>query len=344
MAESLRVGVIGLTHDHAWGNLADLQDSTLGSLVAAADPNQPLLDKVATVSDCERTYLSPEDMLAKEDLDAVYVFGDNKTGSEWATQALSEGIPVLVEKPMAATLQGADTMLAASRMGGTPLVINWPFAWWPQMQHAYALVEEGKLGRVFSTKYRSAHNGPKALGCTPYFYGWLYDNELNGAGALMDYCCYGAAMASSMMGLPARVTGVMNRCVHEFVAQEDNAIIVMSYGSGMSTTEASWSQIGHLTSYTGTFYGTEATVVIHNDGRLQMADAEHDDGIDLDVPAAPPHWISATACFLNHLVSGTPIMPLCSARVGRDAQEILEAGIISGHSGRAVSLPLPLQQ
>jgi len=344
MAESLKVGVLGLTHDHAWGNLADLQQSSLGRLVAAADSHQPLLDKVCAETQCERTYLRPAEMLAEEELDAVYVFGDNKTGAELATQALRAGVPVLIEKPMAATLQGADAMLAASRVGQAPLVVNWPFAWWPQLQHAYTLVEEGALGRVFSTKYRAAHNGPKALGCTPYFYGWLYDNELNGAGALMDYCCYGAALASSVMGLPSRVTGVTSRCVHDFVAQEDNAVIVMSYGTGMSITEASWSQIGHLTSYTGVFYGTAATAVIHNDGRLQLADATHDAGRDVEVPAVPAHWSSATACFLNHLVSGTPIMPLCSARVGRDAQEILTAGLVSGRSGRAVSLPLPLQQ
>ncbi len=344
MAELLKVGVLGLTHDHVWSNLDELQQSALGRLVAAADPNPPLLDKVTAETQCERTYLDPAEMLAEEALDAVYIFGDNQTGAELAAQALHAGLPVLIEKPMAATLQGADAMLAASRTGEAPLVINWPFAWWPQLQHAYTLVAEGTLGRVFSTKYRSAHNGPKALGCTPYFYGWLYDNALNGAGALMDYCCYGAALASSVLGAPARVTGVMNRCVHDFVAQEDNAIIVMSYPDGMSVAEASWSQIGHLTSYTGTFYGTEATVVIHNNGRLQLANAAHDDGIDLEVPAVPPHWRSATACFLSHIVSGTPIMPLCRARVGRDAQEILEAGLMSGHTGQAVSLPLPLQQ
>ena len=344
MAELLKVGVMGLTHDHAWGNLAELEDSSLGRLVAAADPNQPLLEKVTGTTNCERTYAVPEEMLVEEELDALYIFGDNKRGAELATQALNAGLPVLIEKPMASTLQGADAMLAASCNGNVPLVVNWPFAWWPQLQHAFSLVKEGTLGRVFSTKYRSAHNGPKALGCTPYFYGWLYDNELNGAGALMDYCCYGAALARSVMGLPSRVTGVMNRCVHDFVAQEDNAIIVMSYGAGMSVTEASWSQIGHLTSYTGTFYGTEATVVIHNDGRLQLADPTHDEGIDLEVPAPPSYWSSATACFLNHIESGTPIMPLCTAQVSRDAQEILEAGIISGNSGRSVSLPLPLRQ
>lgn len=344
MAEPLRIGVMGMTHDHVWGNLAELQESDLGRLVAAADPHEPLRDQVRGVTDCERVYADAGEMLEQEELDAVYIFGDNRGGADMASLALSRHIPALVEKPMAATLQGADAMLAAARATDTTLMINWPFAWWPQLQHAYTLVGNGDIGRVFSTKYRSAHNGPRELGCSPYFCGWLYDNELNGAGALMDYCCYGAALARSILGQPSRVTGVAGRLVKDFVAQEDNAILVLSYPQSMAVTEASWSQIGHLTSYTGVIYGTAGTLVVHNTGRLELANAEHDDGTDIDVPPSVPHWSSATACFLNHIVHGTPIMPLCEDRVGRDAQEILEAGIRSSTTGQAVSLPMPLQQ
>lgn len=344
MAEPLKVGVLGLTHDHAWGNLAELDASPLGRLVAAADPNQPLLDKAKADAGCERTYRDADEMLDQEDLDAVYVFGDNRGGSERACQALRQGLPVLVEKPMAATLQGADAMLAAARTADVALMINWPFAWWPQLQHALTLIEQGAVGRVFSTKYRSAHNGPRALGCSPYFCDWLYDNERNGAGALMDYCCYGAALARAVLGPPSQVTGVTGRLVHEFVAQEDNALLVLSYPNAMAVAEASWSQIGHLTSYTGVMYGTEGTLVVHNTGRLQRAMAAIDDGEDVDVAEPPAHWSSATACFLGHLVDGTPVMPLCDARVGRDAQEILEAGIASSVAGQAILLPLPLEQ
>ena len=344
MSELLKVGVLGLTHDHAWGSLHELEESGLGRLVCAADPNEPLLAKAKAQTGCERTYARGEEMLEAETLDAVYVFGDNRGGVASACQALARKIPVMVEKPMASDLRGADAMLGAARTHDTALMINWPFAWWPQMQHAFALIEAGEIGRVFSTRYRSAHNGPRALGCSEYFCDWLYDSERNGAGALMDYCCYGAALARALLGQPSRVTGVTGRLVQDFVAQEDNAILVMSYPEGMSVTEASWSQIGHLTSYTGVVYGTAGTLVIHPDGRLQLANAEHDLGTDLDVPPPPTHWRSGTACLLHHIVDGTPIMPLCDARVGRDAQEILEAGLRSGAEGQAVSLPLPVRQ
>lgn len=344
MTDSLKVGVLGMTHDHVWSNLHDLKNSSLGHLAAAADPHEVLRAQVQADIGCERVYADPAEMLDQEDLDAVYVFGDNRGGATLTCMALARGIPTMVEKPMASTLQEADAMLAASRTHDTLLMINWPFAWWPQLQHAFHMAEAGDIGRVFSTKYRSAHNGPRELGCSEFFCDWLYDSERNGAGALMDYCCYGAALARYMLGSPSRVTGITSRLVKDFVAQEDNAILVLSYPDAMAVTEASWSQIGHLTSYTGVFYGTAGTLVIHNTGRLQLANEEHDDGTDVEVPPSPAHLESATACFLSHLLHGTPILPLCDARVGRDAQEILEAGLMSGARGQAVSLPLPLQQ
>ena len=47
-------------------------------------------------------------------------------------------------------------------------------------------------------------NGPKEIGCDPRFVEWLYDEEKNGADALMDYCCYSANMCARFLGLPKR--------------------------------------------------------------------------------------------------------------------------------------------
>ena len=47
MTASLRIGVLGLTHDHIWGNLDDLQRSERGPFVGAPDTNLPRLGKGA---------------------------------------------------------------------------------------------------------------------------------------------------------------------------------------------------------------------------------------------------------------------------------------------------------
>lgn len=346
MSAPIRVGVLGLTHDHIWGNLDDLAASSQGTLVAVADPNTPLLEKVRDHYGCNALFDSPEAMLDQTDLDAVYVYGDNATGAALSAAAADRGLHVMVEKPMASDLAGAVEMVAAAARSQVKLMVNWPFAWNPNLQHAWKMAQDGAIGRLFSTKYRAAHAGPKELGCTPYFYNWLHDADLNGAGALMDYCCYGAAMARYLLGQPSRVTGTTGHLAKDYITLEDNAIIVMQWPRAMAVTEASWTQIGHLTSYETVLYGTEGTLFIErgSTGRVLLATREHDEGIVVDVPAAPEHLRSGTAYFLNCIANDLPIEGICAADVGRDAQEILEAGLLSSIYGEAMSLPLPVYE
>ncbi len=343
MGETVRVGVLGMTHDHIWGNLRELAESPLGTLVAAADPNEELRVKVEQEFGCEQTFASYEEMLDSVELDAVYIFGDNLTGVELAIMAAEAGLHILVEKPMASTVEGANHMLAAARRAGVALMVNWPFAWWPQLQHAFRMAENGELGQIFQTKYRSAHAGPKELGCTPYFYNWLYDADLNGAGAMMDYCCYGAALARTVLGQPSRVTGTLSHSLKDYITIDDNAILVMQWPRATAISEASWTQIGHLTSYHAMIYGSAGTLVVEPraGGRLLLANAEHEDGIEVDVPAPAAGMRNGSDYFLTRITQGLPIEGICSAEIGRDAQEILTAGLLSSQEGRAISLPLP---
>ncbi len=344
MTKKLRIGVMGMSHDHIWGNLKELNASPLGELVAAADPNAPLREKVQAEYGCPQVFASEEEMLDKVALDAVYVYGDNATGVELVEMAAAHGLHAMVEKPMAADLDGADRMLAAARSAGTLLMINWPFTWWPPLQKAMAMAQGGEIGQLFSVKYRAAHCGPKELGCSPFFYNWLYDADLNGAGAYMDYCCYGAALARYLLGQPSRVTATIAHLLKDSITLDDNAILVMQWPRAVAVSEASWTQIGHLTSYVTAIYGSEGTLVIEPgaQARVLLATREHDAGVPVDVPPAPVEMENATVFFLSHIVQGKPIEGMCSAEVSRDAQEILEAGLISAGEGVAVSLPLPL--
>ena len=88
--------------------------------------------------------------------------------------------------------------------------------------------------------------------------------------------------------------------------------------------------------------GSEGTLFVKPgaDGCVLLATAEHEDGIEVDVPPSPPEKSNGTAYFLHCIANDLPIEGMCSAEVSRDAQEILEAGLRSAASGQAMSLPL----
>ena len=338
MTASLRIGVLGLTHDHIWGNLDDLQRSERGTLVAAADPNVPLLEKVADEYGCE-TYGSYEAMLEAETLDAVYVFGDNAGSADLVEMAAQHGLHAMVEKPLAATLTQAERMVRAAANAGVALMVNWPSAWSPSLQHAMRMARDGAIGDLYQVRCRSSHAGPKEIGCPPSFYNWLYDREKNGAGALMDYCCYGAVLCRYLLGQPTRVTGMAGRLQKRYVDVDDNAVLLLGYHHAIGITEASWTHVGRLANYTRVIYGTEGTMIVHQD-KVQVATAAQPDGEFVQAPELPEEARTSADYFLSRIVSGEPVEGLCNADISRDAQEILEAGLIAARTGTEVSLPL----
>ena len=246
---------------------------------------------------------------------------------------------------MAATLAGADRMLTAAERAGVRLMINWPFIWWPQLQQALKLAVSGEIGALWQVKYRSAHEGPKELGCSRPFCEWLYDETLNGGGALMDYCCYGAVLARTLLGQPEAVSGMkISTGLKPDLGSEDNAVIVMGYPHALAITEGSWTHVGNFTAYTTLIHGSTGTLLVEPDhgGRLLKATLDDRDGIELPVPAVPNGWETASAHFL-HVIDHpeAAMLPMCDARHGRDAQEILAAGLISARQGGGgVALPI----
>lgn len=325
-----RIATLGLHHDHVWSNLQQLQETGQAELVATADTDAELLEKYRSEFP-GKTYSSYEDLLENETLDAVYIFASNRLSEDLTVMACERGLHCLVEKPMASSLAGAQRMTAAADAGGVRLMINWPFTWWPQLRHGIAMAQAGEIGQLWQVKYRAAHQGPVELGCSRQFCEWLYDKEENGAGALMDYCCYGAVLADVLLGKPDAVRGTTIRTgLKPDLALEDNAILVLTYPHAFATTEASWTQIGKLTSYSTTLYGSEGTLLIEpdHDGRIFLATSATPDGTALDIPAQPAHLANSATHFLAAIEDpGFALHPLCDPAHGLGAQWILEEGI-----------------
>ena len=339
MPPPLRIACLGLHHDHVWSNLEELAHITGAELVGAADPNPPLLEKVAGLYGCP-TFADYDELLDTTTPDAVYVFAGNRTGASLTTAALERGLHAFVEKPMAADLAGAEAMLAAAESRDLRLMINWPFAWWPALQEAIRRANQGDIGRLWQVRYRAAHQGPRELGCSDYFCDWLYDEQENGAGALMDYCCYGTVLARVLLGLPESVSGTKARLVKNDIAVDDNAILVMHYPDALATTEASWTQIGNLTAYNTTLYGEAGTILVEPPGEVQpggkliLATADDQSGTEQSIPEPGPTSRNGSAHFIHLLQKpDANIHPLCAPQACRDGQAILQAGLTATNSG-----------
>jgi len=335
--KTYRVGVIGMVHDHVWGMARDFVDLPNAEVVAAADPNEPLREKMRAEMGVGSLYQDWRRMLEKEHLDCAAVAVENSACADVVEAAAPKGIHLIVEKPMAANLDQADRMLKTAQSAGIQLLVNWPTAWKPDVRKAAELARGGAIGQVFLVRVRMAHQGPKEIGCSSYFYEWLYDAERNGAGAFMDYCCYGAVFCRYLLGMPGAVTAVADRLVKDYIQVDDNGILLMIYDKAFGMAEGSWTQIPPY--HDMVVLGSAGTLITDR-GRLLLATAPGEKPAEQELPALPAGQRNAAQYLIHCLQTGSNVEGMCGAHIARDAQEILEAGLLSARTGQRVGLPL----
>jgi predicted dehydrogenase len=344
----LRVGVLGLSHDHVWANLAALAGNPIAALIAVSEPDPALRARFARDHAGGAALADHDALLERDDLDAVLVFADNRGSAELGVRALGHGLPVMIEKPMAADLAGADALLAASRAAGRALMVNWPTAWRPALRHGLALAAAGAVGEPVQLSHRGGHAGPREFGCSEQFCAWLYDPRRNGGGALVDYCGYGAILCRALLGRPEAVTAVAARLRKTDLRAEDGAVVVLRYPRALGLLEASWNQIGGEPGFAMVVYGDRGTLIVHQPrpvregqavgtGWVQRVTGEGSERIE--PPPLPADERDGPSYFLSRVRAGRPIEGLCSPEFGRDAQEVIAAALESAAARCEVTLP-----
>jgi predicted dehydrogenase len=328
-----KVVITGLSHDHVWGELTHWQNLSGVEMIGVAEADTRLTDRFAASYPDVPIYKSSAEMYAavKGSANITQIAAPNAHHATFALEAFQNGCHVITEKPMASTLLDADLMLKASKESGLSLMVNWPTAWNPLFQAFHAAIRSGAIGKMHYIRYRSAHNGPMEIGCDPSFVEWLYDEKLNGAGAFMDYCCYGAVMAAYHLGLPTDVTGLRGRLAKDYEICDDNAVITMKYAHALAVAEASWSQVTGYLGANPVAYGATASIGIERGKLVLLVGKDSFSEIDTPAPSYPNE--NGPQHFIHHLETGSPVDGICNPVVSRNAQAILQAGLDASNSG-----------
>lgn len=335
-----KVVIAGLSHDHVWGELTHWHNLPDVEIIGVAESDTRLTDRFSGAYPEVPIYKSSAEMYEAVNgrANITQIAAPNAHHAALALEAFQNGCHVITEKPMASTLVDADRMLKASKETGLSLMVNWPTAWNPLFQAFHTAIRSGAIGTIHYIRYRSAHNGPKEIGCDPSFVEWLYDEKLNGAGAFMDYCCYGAAIAAFHLGLPTEVTGLRGRLAKDYEICDDNAVVTMKYPNALAVAEASWSQVTGYFGGNPVAYGSSASIGIERGKLLLLVGKDSFSEIDAPKPSYPSE--NGPQHFIHHLETGAPVEGICNPVVSRNAQAILQAGLDASNSG-TTSHPVP---
>jgi len=241
----LRVVIIGLVHGHVEGFFQNSMHRPDIQLVGIAESNQQLAADYAKkfTLDPKLLFTSADEMLTQTRPQAALVYSNTRDHREAVEICARHGVPVMMEKPLAVSVDDARAIQTAAQQGHIPVVVNYETTWYSSNRAAYDLVHQGALGDVRKIVIHDGHNGPKEIGVGPEFLGWLTDPKLNGGGALFDFGCYGADLATWIMDgqRPLTVTAITQHIKPEIYPNvDDEATVILTYPKAQAILQASW--------------------------------------------------------------------------------------------------------
>ncbi len=338
-----RLAVVGLDHDHVWGILKTIAQEPEAELVAIADSHPDLVAKAkAQVPATVKFYDDYVKMLDEVKPEAVIVTTANNRHLAILRECAKRHIHYSTEKPMAASGADAREMLRLARESGIKLMVNYWNAWAPATQAAYARIHAGELGPVQKMIVAFGHQGPKEIGTSKYFTEWLYDPAKNGAGALMDFGCYGADWALWVKGRPRRVYAYSLKLkTEQHNAVEDDAVVLLEYPDATAILLPSWDWPYGMGQ--AQFFGPKGSFLVMGDGLLfapakSEINAEDVAGKPVECPALPPERRNPIAYFLYCIRNDKPIEGMLAPELNAGVNEIIDAAKESIRTGHAVEL------
>lgn len=242
----IKVGIIGFgfmgrMHTRCWKERDDARVAAICDTQAAAlrGAGQGLGNIAGAEGEVDLSgiavYADPEEMLAREKLDAVSITVPTYLHAGLTVTALESGAHVLCEKPMALTRDEARTMIATAERSGKVLQIGHCIRFWPEYAKAKEIVDGGVYGRVIAATFRRLSATARSK------QGSWFSNEEQSGGMVFDLHIHDTDFVQHLFGMPASV------CSHGAASPAgDIAHIVTHYrynDGTLITAEGGWAMV-----------------------------------------------------------------------------------------------------
>lgn len=209
------------------------QQVAAAKLVAAADIIASRAQHFAHEFGVE-AYTDYRELLDRSDIDAISVCVPSGLHAQVAIDAMQAGKDVLVEKPIAITLEDADRMIEVSKKSGRRLGVVLQNRYNHPMQALRQAIDAGKLGRLYLGNACVRWYRPQSY----YEDGWHGTWAMDG-GALMNQSIHHIDALQWLMGPVQSVNAYSATLAHKMEAEDVGVAIVRFANGALATIEGS---------------------------------------------------------------------------------------------------------
>ncbi|RMF44560.1 MAG: gfo/Idh/MocA family oxidoreductase [Planctomycetota bacterium] len=273
----------------------------------------------------------------------------------WVERLAPFGLPLLVEKPMAASLADADRMIEVCQQHDVVWAINWPLVWVASHRTTKRLIDEGRIGEPIEVHYYDGNRGPlwhtagkreidadEVARQKPT--SWFYKREAGG-GSLLDYLGYGATLGTWFMqgAVPIEVTTAVDQ--PPGLEVDEHSITVARYTTGLSKFETRWGTFTDPWTHQPqpkcgfVVVGTEGTISSYDyEPTVRVQDKANPAGVDIAVDELEPPYQNPIQYLVHCLQTASPIEGPLSPAMSRIGQQIVDTAVQSAQQKRTLPL------
>ncbi len=313
--------------------------------------------KVVAVMDCDRAaaaqvaaqidakpYFTEADLLADPDVQAVYVATPVFLHSTQVIEAAAAGKHVMVEKPIALTVQQGEEMISACRQAGVYLTEGYMMKFHAANAKARTMVQAGDIGQVVFARAQLSCWYPPIEGA------WRQDPKLGGGGALIDMATHCYDLLQFVIG--SRITEVFaftDTLTHGYPVDDSSTTLLRFENGAQAVVDAFFNVPDAAGQARLEIYGNkgsiqgEGTIGQGPSGKMvaYLGDSAADydpqqskDSLDVnarEIDYTPVNMYAAEMDYLSRCIeSGTPP----SLNTGEDGLRILRIALAAYESSR----------
>lgn len=338
----LRVAIVGLVHGHVHGFFDHYRGSKEIEVVGLVETDGSILATAARRYgfQASQIFTDLEDMITKKRPQVVLLYTNTYDHRRVVEICARHGVHVMMEKPLAVSLEDALAMQKAAQAGKIHVLVNYETSWYRSNHAAYDLVHEGSIGEIRKVVVHDGHKGPKEIGVEPEFLEWLTDPKLNGGGALFDFGCYGADLMTWLVDgqRPLTVTAVTQQIKPDIYTRvDDEATIVLTYPKAHAIIQASWNW--PIDRKDMEVYGQTGQLITVKRDEIRVHKAGEDKEQQLAAKPVPAPYDDELAYLRAVIQDGAKEDSLSSLETNVTVTEILDAARRSAKEGKTVALP-----
>ena len=176
-----------------------------------------------------RAYTDVAEMVAKEQIDVVIICTPHPNHKEPTIAALEAGAKVLIEKPLASSLEDCDAMLEASKRCGQQIGVVCQRRWYLPAMRVKNAIDVGQIGQpVFGTVNMLGWRDRSYYESDPWRGTWKGE----GGGVLVNQAPHQLDMIQWFMGEIDELYGQWSNLNHPYIEVEDTANAILKFKSG----------------------------------------------------------------------------------------------------------------